>query len=47
MKNILEEYGEVFLGATAALIIMALAVFLFTSGGTIEEVIAEIVNKAI
>ena len=47
MRQLLDEYGEAVVGAIAALVIIGIAVFLFTGGGVIDSLFTEIANAAI
>ena len=47
MRQILDEYGEAIIGAVAVVAIISIALFLFKSGGMIEDFYTSIANSAI
>lgn len=47
MKQIIEEYGEAVAGVIAALLIIGIAVFLFTGGGVFDSLFSQAANNAI
>ena len=47
MKQIIEEYGESVAAVIAALVIIGIAVFLFTGGGIFDSVFSQVANSAI
>ena len=47
MRQILDEYGDAIIGVIAALLVIGVAVYLFSQGGIVDNLFTDIAGKAI